>query len=331
MGLDPFLQAFEDKIPVLQVFAHRVRSGELASNGNPIRARSIEDYLRFVSQTFLHVGADDPRLNTAGKIDFRLSRTISAWKKKDPPPQRVKPIPIQVIRRISFIAQNLPQDSELLRATADMIMIAFFFLLRPGEYTDSPSDTVPFRFEDVQLMIGGRRLDIFTCPLKELAKARFATLTFTEQKNGIHGEVIGLARSGDPYTCPVLAIIRRITHLRSNNAPPNTPLARVFHKHNTKVTPTLIRDTLRDAVQYLGTDLGFLPQDVSARSLRAAGATALLVARVDTDIIRLLGRWRSDEMLRYLHLQAAPIMADYSRRMLHADFTLLPNQLVPSH
>ena len=38
MGLDLFLQAFEDKIPVLQVFAHQVRSGELAPNGNSIRA-----------------------------------------------------------------------------------------------------------------------------------------------------------------------------------------------------------------------------------------------------------------------------------------------------
>ena len=210
-------------------------------------------------------------------------------------------------------------------------MIAFFYLLRPGEYTDAPSDTVPFRLEDVQLMIGDRRLDIFTCPLTELAEARFATLTFTEQKNGVRGEVIGLARSGDPFLCPVLAIVRRIIHLRTNNAAPTTPLARVFHKHSTKVTPTLIRDTLRNAVQYLGTDLGFLPSDVSARSLRAAGATALLVARVDTDIIRLLGRWRSDEMMRYLHLQAAPVMADYSRRMLHADFKLHPHQLVPCH
>lgn len=32
--------------------------------------------------------------------------------------------------------------------------------------------------------------------------------------------------------------------------------------------------------------LGFLPADVLARSLRASGATALLVARVDTDIIQ---------------------------------------------
>jgi hypothetical protein len=57
---------------------------------------------------------------------------------------------------------------------------------------------------------------------------------------------------------------------------------------------------------------------------------ALLCAHVDTDIIRLLGRWRSDEMLRYLHVQAQPIMRDFSRRMLvGGSFTLLPNQDIP--
>jgi hypothetical protein len=33
---------------------------------------------------------------------------------------------------------------------------------------------------------------------------------------------------------------------------------------------------------------------------------ALLNGGVDTDIIRLIGRWRSDKMLRYLHVQAEP-------------------------
>lgn len=70
---------------------------------------------------------------------------------------------------------------------------------------------------------------------------------------------------------------------------------------------------------------------MSARCLRAAGANALLCAQVDPDIIRLLGRWRSDEMLRYLHLQAAPIMSDFAPRMLQGgNFRLLPNQMVPS-
>jgi hypothetical protein len=57
---------------------------------------------------------------------------------------------------------------------------------------------------------------------------------------------------------------------------------------------------------------------------------ALLCAQVDSDVIRLLGRWRSDEMLRYLHVQAEPVMRDFSRRMLlGGSFTLLPNQAVP--
>ena len=85
------------------------------------------------------------------------------------------------------------------------------------------------------------------------------------------------------------------------------------------------------AVQYLGTDLGFLSSEISARSLRAGGAMALLVSDVDTDMIRLLGRWRSDEMFRYLHLTADPITKDFAHRMLSADYTLVPGQLVPSH
>ena len=80
----------------------------------------------------------------------------------------------------------------------------------------------------------------------------------------------------------------------------------------------------------LGPALGFLPKHISARSLRAAGAMALLCAHVDSDIIRLIGRWRSDEMLRYLHVQAEPVMRNYARLMLSGGtFTLLPSQDVP--
>ena len=98
------------------------------------------------------------------------------------------------------------------------------------------------------------------------------------------------------------------------------------------ITPSKITATLQAAVTFLGPSLGFLPGDVSARSLRAAGANALLFAEVDTDVIRLIGRWRSDEMLRYLHIQAAPLMQNYSRIMLNAgQYNLLPNHLVPCH
>ena len=332
LGLDPFLQVFSDKVPVLQVFIARVRTGELAASGNQIKSRSVEDYLRGVAQTFLSLGADDPRLNSAGKTDFRIGRMLACWKKQDPPANRVKPIPIQVIRRIAAIAASLPPDAHTLRAVADMIIIAFFFLLRPGEYTDSPSDSTPFAFADVQLFVGTIRLNLASSSDAQLLTATSAALTFTTQKNGVENEVVKLGRSGDPFLCPTLAVARRILHLRAARAPGHTPLARVFTPRGVeRVTPGVITKTLRDAVTYIGADLGFLPSEVSARSLRAAGATALLVANVDPDVIRLLGRWRSDEMLRYLHLSAEPVMHSFARKMLQADYQLVPHQLVPSH
>ena len=172
-----------------------------------------------------------------------------------------------------------------------MIIIAFFYLLRPGEYTDSASDTTPFTLADVQLFVGHRRLNLQTATDEELFGATAASLTFTLQKNGIPGEVIRLGRSGDAFCCPTLAIVRRVVHLRAHGAPPNTPLARTFTPSGTRsVTPKDITFHLRAAVQFLGTDLGFLPDEISARSLRAGGAMALLVSDIDTDMIRLMGR-----------------------------------------
>ena len=87
------------------------------------------------------MGAKDPRLNSSKKIDFRIIRMINSWKKKDPPPNRVKPIPIQVTSTIQFVASN--SVNLVLQLTTDMIVLAFFFLLRPGEYTASPATLNP--------------------------------------------------------------------------------------------------------------------------------------------------------------------------------------------
>ena len=165
-----------------------------------------------VAQTFQHVGAEDPRLNAAGKQDFRLQRTWSCWKKADPAPNWVKPIPMQVIRRIASMAETCQTDTQF-QAASDMIIIAFFFLLRPGEYTDTPSESTPFRLVDVQIFGGDTRLDLAVSQPERMHQATFVSLTFTDQKNGVRGEVIGLGRSGDPYLCPVKAVVRRVVYL----------------------------------------------------------------------------------------------------------------------
>ena len=79
-----------------------------------------------------------------------------------------------------------------------------------------------------------------------------------------------------------------------------------------------------------GTHMGFTYKDVSARSLWAAGTMALLYSGVDNDIISLIGRWRSDEILRYLHVQAEPIRRKFSKLMIsHGNYNLLPHNEVP--
>jgi hypothetical protein len=52
---------------------------------------------------------------------------------------------------------------------------------------------------------------------------------------------------------------------------------------------------------------------------------ALLCAKVDTGTIRLIGCWQSDEMLQYLHVQAQPLMHNFTQHMLaRGQYTLQP-------
>ena len=97
-----------------------------------------------------------------------------------------------------------------------------------------------------------------------------------------------MACSRDPVLCPVQAVIQRVIYLHQHGALPTTPLAHVYNSC-TLVTAASITETIRTAVTALVPTLGFLPHEVSAQCLRAAGATALLLAQVDTNVIRLIG------------------------------------------
>jgi hypothetical protein len=206
---------------------YQYRNGVIAPSGYSVRARTVEDAVRAVGQTFAAVGSQDPRLNSHGKIDFRLQRQISRYKKQDPLPNRVKPIPAPILRQVLAVA--LMGTSYANIAVADMIALAFFFLLRPGEYTGSKSESEPFRLADAQLIHGPIRLNLGTASETALLSAMFTSLTFTTQESGVRGEVIGLSHSGSPQFSPTICLSRWIIHLRRYQAPPETPLASVYN------------------------------------------------------------------------------------------------------
>ena len=189
----------------------------------------------------------------------------------------------------------------------------------------------PFRYCDVQLWQHIRRLDLPVATDTELLSASFSALTYTNQKNCVPGEVIGLGRSGHSYACGTLALARRIKYLRSHNAPPTTPLCAYRHADSwCVITNSHMTNVLRAAAYVRAPDLGIDPADVVVKAFRATGAMAMLCGGVDTLISRIRGRWLSDAMHRYLTAQAQPLIADVASRMLTGgNFTIVPGQNVP--
>jgi hypothetical protein len=88
-----------------------------------------------------------------------------------------------------------------------------------------------------------------------------------------------------------------------------------------------VTEVLRNAMRL---NAGIEASEVSARSLRAGGDMALLHGRVDLNNIRMMGRWNSDAMMRYLHVQAQPILGNYANHMFNqGTYSFLPDETVP--
>ena len=63
-------------------------------------------------------------------------------------------------------------------AIADMLLLRFYFLLRPGEYAFTNNlDASPFRLCDVHLLINTRQLDVLAALEHDLNQANFVAPT----------------------------------------------------------------------------------------------------------------------------------------------------------
>jgi len=203
-----------------------------------------------------------------------------------------------------------------------MITLGFFFLLHPGEYAYTDNlDAAPFRLCDVHLLHDNVHLDALNCPEHLLDYATQLALEFNRQKNGVWGELVRLGRSNHDILCKVRAGINHLKHLRLHRTHPTTPIYKYFHRNTWAPVTTLeLTQHLRSTTTILGNQVGIQPADLSVRSLRSNGAMALLCADVDMDKTHLLGSWRLDEMLQYLHVQALPIVAPMANLMVQHGF-----------
>ncbi len=256
----------------LLTFAVAVREGKYGLR-SPVKVQSVKRALRHVAQKFVLDGRPDPRKSSPAQqsLDLPISRLIKSYWDSNPLPEPKLALPISTI---TAIAKNY-RWSPHLEAVADLVTIAFFYLLRVGEYTSpsSPRDkqTIPLRLCDVKLWRRGTLLP-HTASLATLLSTDSATICIANTKNGTKGAVVHHEAFGGPI-CPVAALARRIANIQQD--PRTGTIDTVYHKSGctSKVSDHDIGIAMRWGATYDGLLLkGYTLNRISSHSLRAGGA-----------------------------------------------------------
>jgi hypothetical protein len=277
-----------------------------------IQQQSVEKVLRHVGQDLLLAGFPDPqRSYGANELDLAFWHTLKSLKEANPGSQAPIALPVEIIAATAVPAQS-PRASARIRAVADLIVIAFFFLLQVREYTlpaaHPQTRTVQFRCEDVRFWKNGRLLP-HTSPLLLLCSADQVVLTIDNQKNGHRGEAINHHKVHGPLDPVTPLEARRVKAIYAHNMPPSTPLSYVSPGVHV-VTGDILVAVRAAAVRLNLPAKGYKLDCIGAHSLRASGAMALRLNNYSGDEIMKIGRWRCTTFLMYMYSQIGALNAD---------------------
>ena len=262
LGVDPYLQEthYEHRARALTGFAARVRSGYYGRK-RQIRVGTVTSALTAVGSTIsLANGTNPTKIMNTDKFIPRLAQMLQGWKKEDPPVIKKLPVEVDIPEYLATIGE-LPTATVLDKAVGDLTLIAFYFLLRVGEYTvkshrNETKQTVQFRIQDVTFFRRDSAGSL--CQMSRIAAAHdllqadSATLKLDNQKNGWKGVCIHQEANGEPHHCPVKALARRYNHIRSHTSDTTTFLS-AFYTDECRfdVTDKDIRFALKEAAKRL--------------------------------------------------------------------------------
>ena len=251
---------------------------------------------------------------------------LEGFRRTDAPNIPQLAVPVTVPHHCYNTFKNSTNQKE--RTTADLTLVAFYYLLRVGEYTKPrfvkhgsqlrrATRTIQFTVGCIGFFKDGKLLPR-TLPLSTLLSADSATLRIVNQKNGRMGTCIH-HQCSDKATSPVKALARLVHHKLSNGGNNDTLLCDFWdtNKHTWQsIQAQDIITMTRKAVKSLNLhQQGIDPDLVGAHSLRAGGAMALKMhGHSDTTIMKM-GRWSSLTFLMYIHTQIAHLGKDISKDM----------------
>lgn len=210
---------------------------------------------------------------------FFAKSLLSASKNLDAIIDKRLPITIPILRRLVSSVHHILTTKHDRIMVKCMFSLAFFGLLRVGEFTVTP-------------------LGSANCLTRNQVKFRYkagkpvsASLHFTIYKHSKgEGQEVFLSPNKYKTICPV----RRLHKYVSSSTELPGPL--FHHKNGLPVTHSFFRNILKTCLEHISLDvLRYTPH-----SFRIGGATYVNKKRMPSTQIKLLGRWKSDSYQRYI-------------------------------
>jgi hypothetical protein len=214
LGARPTSSTTTDRLLTLAV---TMREGQYGL-GDQVKVQPVNWALRHVTQRLILDEHPDPRQAPPGQhsLDLPIAWLIKKFWDEDPLPQPKLAIPISMITALS---KNYRMTLHL-EAVTDLVIIAFFYLLRVGEYTmphcARTKRTFPLWDCDIRLWYQGKIIPHLV-GLQALLQADSATITIAHTKNGTKGAVVHHDAIGGLIS-PVVALARHVANIQQANS-----------------------------------------------------------------------------------------------------------------
>jgi hypothetical protein len=213
-------------VQYLTGFVARVQSGYYGK-GKQVQASTVSSVITAIGQKIaLDTNNNPTKVTGSDKFLPGLQIILDGYRIEDPPTEKKLPVEANV-PELLFDMDYGPSSSTLGQAVWDLTLIAFYYLLRIGEYTvkgtrNESKWTVQLKLEDITFFRRNEqgKLRCLPCdtPFKYLLTADNATLKLDKQKNGWKGVCVYQQDNGNPLRCLMCALARRAIHMGTQNA-----------------------------------------------------------------------------------------------------------------
>jgi len=233
---------------------------------------------------------------------------METYHREDPATEKQVAVPVYIPNFIFLDTRN--SNNRRVKAIGELTLIAFYFLLRVGEYTYHGKGirrTQQFRLCDLKFFTKGHQIQPGQLPTLA-GIIDLVSMTIDNQKNGHQGQTLSHhALTDNNLCCPVRALVSCTLDMIKDGAQQDTLIC-AFRESPTMawqhVRSKDMVKAVKDAVKIKKTkDNGFVESKVGSHSLRAGGAMALYITKHSVIEIQWAGRWTSMTVMEYIHGQ----------------------------